>query len=313
MLSLQLSIQLILYTVVGFLVWRLKIVDENFDKSLTSFLINIALPCMIVASFNTTHSANDLFNCGILIVISIVFLALTFGIGQIIYKICGGNYTGRILRFGAMFTNFSFVGIPVVEALYGQTGLLYFVVFVVPIRMVYYSSAQPLLSPNDADSMKKSFSQHLKGWFSPPLVAVFIGLILYIANFSLPGPIEKTVSGIGSVCAPMGMILCGISLGKNDIKSLLSLRYLRMPLLRNLIIPAITAAFMSLLPVDPLVSKIVVIYSALPVASFLAAFMIQYDPSPEARLESAGSVFYSILACTITIPIWAAVAEHLFN
>ncbi len=313
MLALQLSIQLILYTVIGFFVWRLKIVDENFDKSLTSFLINIALPCMIIGSFNTTRSPNDLYNCGILVVISIVYLALTFGIGQITYRICGGGFKGRILRFGAMFTNFSFVGIPVVQALYGQTGLLYFVVFVVPIRMVYYSSAQLLLSPSGVEPKKKSFLQHLKGWMSPPVVAVFIGLALNISNISLPVPLDKTISGIGSVCAPLGMVLCGISLGRNNIKALLKLRYLRMPLLRNIIIPAITVAIMYFIPVDPLVSKIVVIYAALPVASFLAAFTIQYDPRPEAILESAGSVFYSILACTITIPIWAYIAEHLFS
>lgn len=313
MLALQLSIQLILYTLTGFFVERLKIVEENFDKSLTSFLINIALPCMIISSFNTAHSPNDLYNCGILVVISVGYLLLMFGIGQLIFKVSGGDFTGRILRFGTMFTNFSFVGIPVVQALYGQTGLLYFVVFVVPIRMVYYSSAQSLLAPPEAMQERRSFLQHLKGWMSPPVVAVFIGLALYISNFSLPEELDKTISGIGSVCAPMGMILCGISLGKNNIEALFKLRYLLMPLLQNIILPAITVAIMYIIPVDPLVSKIVVIYAALPVASFLVAFIIQYDPRPEARLESAGSVFYSILICSITIPIWAAIAEYLFT
>jgi len=313
MLALQLSIQLILYTATGFMVWRLGIVDKNFDKSLTSFLINIALPCMIIGSFNTAHSPNDLYNCVILVVISIFYMALMFGIGQAIFKMFGSDFTGRILRFGTMFTNFSFVGIPVVQALYGQTGLLYFVVFVMPIRMVYYSSAKPLLAPDEVESQKRGFLQNLKGWMSPPVVAVFIGLALYISNYTLPTALDKTISGIGSVCSPLGMILCGISLGKNNIKSLLKLHYLLMPLLRNIILPALTLAIMYFIPVDPLVSKIVVIYAALPVASFLAAFTIQYDPRPEAILESAGSVFYSILVCSVTIPIWAEIAEHLFS
>ena len=310
MLAFQLSLQLIILIVIGFIVWRLGMVDENFDKSLTSLLINIALPCMIIKSFSAPFSSDELINCAVLAAISIAYLALCFGIGQLIYKFFRKSYTGRMLRFGAMFTNFSFVGIPVVEALYGQTGLLYFVVFVVPIRMVYYSSAKSLLSPNGAERERRSFLQHIKGWLSPPVVAVFIGLALYITGFEFPAPIDKTIAGIGAITSPLGMILCGISLGKNNIRSLLKPKYLLMPLLRNMLMPALTLAIMTLVPVDPLVAKIVVIYSALPVASLLSAFTLQYSPEPQAVLESAGSVFFSILTCSVTIPLWAQLAEY---
>ncbi len=312
MLAFQLSLQLLFLIVIGFFIWRLGMVDEKFDSSLTSFLLNIALPCMIISSFNAPYSSDEMRNCAILAFLSIAYLALCFGIGQLVYIICGRSCTGRILRFGAMFTNFSFVGIPVAEALYGQTGLLYFVVFTAPIRMVYYSSAKPLLSPPGTEHEKMSFIQHLKGWLSPPVAAVLIGLLLYMARFELPAPIDKTISAVGAVTSPMGMILCGISLGKNEVKSLLKPKYLLMPLLRNMIMPAVTVAIMYFVPADPLVAKTVIIYSSLPVASLLAAFTIQYESDPEARLESAGSVFYSIVASTITIPLWAQFAEFLF-
>ncbi len=312
MLAFQLSLQLIILIIIGFFVWRFGMVDEKFDKSLTAFLLNIALPCMIIKSFSAPFSTEELNNCGILVAISIVYLALCFGLGQLIYRLFGKNHTGRMLRFGTMFTNFSFVGIPVVEALYGQRGLLYFVVFIVPIRMVYYSSAKPLLSPPGIVHEKESFLQHLKGWLSPPVVAVFVGLALYITGFTFPAPIDKTLSSVGAITSPLGMILCGISLGKNNIKSLIKPKNLLMPILRNLFLPAITTAIMYFIPVDPLVAKTVVIYSTLPVSSLLPAFTIQYDPEREACLESSGSVFFSILACSIIIPLWAQLAEHLF-
>ena len=312
MLAFQLSVQLIILIAVGFSVWRLGMVDENFDKSLTAFLLDIALPCMIIDSFIAPFSSDELKNCVLLVLISIVYMALCFGIGQLVYVVVGKNYTGRMLRFGAMFTNFSFIGIPVVQALYGQTGLLYFVMFVTPIRMVYYSSAKPLLSPQGSSLDKNSFLQQLRGWLSPPVVAVLIGLTLYITSFELPVPVGKTVSAIGAVTAPLGMILCGISLGKSKIRELAKSRYLLMPLLRNILMPAMTLTLMYFLPVDPLVAKIVVIYASLPVASLLAAFTIQYEPNPEARLESAGSVFFSVLVCSVTIPLWAQLAEYLF-
>lgn len=287
-------------------------VDEKFDTSLTAFLLNIALPCMIINSFNAPYSSDEMRNCLILAVISVFYLALCYGIGQLVFVSCGKNFTGRMLRFGAMFTNFSFVGMPVAQALYGQTGLLYFVVFIAPIRLFYYSVAKPLLSPPGTAHEKMSLSEHVKRWLSPPIVAVFIGLLLYISGFKLPMPVDKTISAIGAVTSPLGMILCGISIGKNKVRSLLKPKYLLMPLLRNMIMPAVTTALMYFLPLDPLVAKTVVIYSALPVASMLAAFTIRYDESPEARLESAGGVFYSVAACALTIPLWAFLAELLF-
>lgn len=312
MLAFELSLQLLLLIAVGFFIWRRGMVDEKFDKSVTSLLLNVALPCLIINSFNAPYSADEMRNCIILMVISVFYLALCFGLGQLIYILFGKSYTGRMLRFGAMFTNFSFVGIPVVEALYGQTGLLYFVVFVVPIRMVYYSSAKPLLSPQGMVHEKESFFQHLKGWLSPPVVAVLIGLALYISGFQLPLPIDQTISAIGAITAPLGMIICGISIGKNKLKTLFKPKYLLMPLLRNIIMPAITLAVVYPLNIDPLVAKIVVIYAALPVASLLNAFTLEYDPHPETVLESAGSVFSSILACSITIPLWAHIANLIF-
>lgn len=312
MLAFQLSLQLIFLIVIGFFVWRLGMVDEKFDTSLTAFLLNIALPCMIINSFNAPYSSDEMRNCVILLAISIFYLALCYGIGQLVFVGCGKSFTGRMLRFGAMFTNFSFVGMPVAQALYGQTGLLYFVVFIAPIRLVYYSAAKPLLSPQGTLHEKMSIINHMKRWLSPPVVAVFVGLLLYITGLKLPAPVDKTISAIGAVTSPLGMILCGISLGKNKVKSLLRPKYLLMPILRNMIMPAVTTAVMYFLPVDPLVAKTVIIYSALPVASLLTAFTIKFEPSPEARLESAGGVFYSVLACAVTIPLWAFFAEQLF-
>lgn len=312
MTALQLSIELVAMIAIGFFVWRAGFVDEKFDSSLTALILNIALPCMIIKSFDTEFSMEELKNCVILLGVSILVLGVSFGVGQGCYKLCRGGYTGRILRFGTMFTNFSFVGMPIVEQLYGQTALLYFVVFLVPIRMVYYSAAKPLLSPPGVIFARESVWQRIMGWFSPPVVAVFIGLFLYITQLQLPTVIDDVVSGIGKISSPLGMILCGISLGKHKLRELMKPRYLLMPLVRNLIMPALTICILLLLPIDPLLKKVIVIFAALPVASLTAAFTIQYDPEPEAHLESAGAVLFSVIACAATMPLWSHLAEVLF-
>ena len=163
MTAASLSVQLILMVAVGLFAWRAHIVSGDFDKQLTSLLMKIALPCMIVRSMSGAFSWEELKNCGRLVAAALILWAVTFALGQLAFRLLGRGASARIARFSMLYTNFTFVGIPVVEALYGDTGVFYFVVFLVPYRMIYYSSAEPLLSPPGLERRARTLPEKLKG------------------------------------------------------------------------------------------------------------------------------------------------------
>jgi predicted permease len=305
MLASELALQLIILIVIGIAAQRLHIVGGDFDAQLSRFVLDISLPCMIIKSLNVAYEPGELLNCAFLLVLSAAFIGIEAVFGQAAYRLMGRTASARIVRFGMIFTNFSFVGMPVVEALYGQQGLFYFVIFQVPMRMIYYSVAKPMLSPPGMEGERRSASAWIRGWFSPPVVAVFIGLALYVSQLQLPSVLTSVIGSVGATCSPLGMILCGISLGKYDFRELLHLRYLALPLVRLMAMPALFYGLTRLLPVPAIVSDMVVICAALPVASLMAAFTIRYEPDDKAKLESAGSVLISTLLCAVTIPLWA--------
>ena len=68
-----------------------------------------------------------------------------------------------------------------------------------------------------------------------------------------------------------------------------------------LLVKAVAVIVISLLLVP------LVIFTALPTASLLAAFTIQYDPSRDSQFEAAATVLLSTLLSAFTIPLWAAV------
>ena len=204
MTAASLSVQLILMVAVGLFAWRAHIVSGDFDKQLTSLLMKIALPCMIVRSMSGAFSWEELKNCGRLAAAALILWAVTFALGQLAFRLLGRGASARIARFSMLYTNFTFVGVPVVEALYGDTGVFYFVVFLVPYRMIYYSSAEPLLSPPGLERRARTLPEKLKGWFSPPVVAVFVGLLLYITQWKLPAPVSGVINSLGSCASPLG-------------------------------------------------------------------------------------------------------------
>lgn len=305
MTAVRLAIQLILMVGVGFITVKAKIVGEHFEKPLTSLIMKILLPCMIVKSMMGTFSWNELKHCGQLVVIAIVLWAVTFGMAQLVFRFMGKTPSARIMRFSMMYTNFTFVGIPVMESLYGSTGVFYFVVFLVPFRMVYYSSAEPLLSPPGLARQERTIQEKLKGWFSMPVIAVFVGLFLYLTQLPLPSPVTGVISSLGSCASPLGMLLCGMSLGKYPIRRLLRPKYFWVPLVRNLLIPALVLGLSVLIGLEKEIAQVVVMFTALPVASLIAAFTIQYDPDQETQFEAAAAVLLSTIAACVTIPLWS--------
>ena len=312
MTAAKLAIQLILMVSVGIFVNRARIVGENFEKQLTSLIMKVILPCMIIKSMMGAFSWEALKNSGQLVLLAIAMLIITFALGQLVYKLMGKTASARIMRFSMIFTNFTFVGIPVIEALYGDMGVFYFVIFVVPYRMVYYSSAQPMVSPPGLTHEKRSIGATIKGWLSPPVVSVFIGLFLYLTQIQLPSPITGVINSIGSCASPLGMLLCGMSLGKYPFKKLLRPKYLWLPLVRNLLLPALILGLALLLGLEKDIAQMVVMFASLPVASLLAAFTIQYDPNEESQFEAAAAVLLSTIFCALTIPLWANVLALCF-
>lgn len=305
MTAAKLAIQLILMVGVGFFAVKAKIVAEHFEKQLTALIMKIILPCMIVKSMMGAFSWDELKHCGQLVVIAIVLWAVTFGLAQLVFRLMGKTPSARIMRFSMMYTNFTFVGIPVIESLYGSTGVFYFVVFLVPYRMVYYSSAEPLLSPPGLQRKERTLKDKLKGWFSVPVVAVFVGLILYLTQLQLPAPVTGVINSLGSCASPLGMLLCGMSLGKYPIRSLLRPKYFWVPLVRNLLLPALILSLAVLIGLERELAQVVVMFTALPVASLIAAFTIQYDPNQETQFEAAAAVLLSTILACVTIPLWS--------
>lgn len=312
MTAAKLAIQLILMVGVGFFAVRARIVGDGFEKQLTSLIMKIILPCMIVKSMMGAFSVEALKNSGQLVLLAIALLVITFALGQLVYRLMGKTSSARIMRFCMIFTNFTFVGIPVIETLFGDMGVFYFVIFVVPYRMVYYSAAQPMLTPPGQAHEKRGFKAMLKGWFSVPVVAVFVGLFLYLTQIQLPSPVSGVISSIGSCASPLGMLLCGMSLGRYPIRRLLRPRYLWVPLVRNLLLPALALGLSLLVGLEQEIAQQVVMFAALPVASLLAAFTIQYDPDHETQFEAAAAVLLSTFFCAFTIPLWAAMLELCF-
>ncbi len=300
----SLSLKLVILIVVGFVVKKIKVLPAGFEKGLTRLLLDVALPAIIIQTFIADDAALSGKDVLILLAVAVGVIAVSAVVGQIFCIARHGSALGKVDRLSVIVTNFTFFGVPVMETLFGTQGLLYFTIFCIPIRLVYYMGT-PLLLVGKAGGVKET----LKNFFSAPVVAIGIGAILYFANIKLPDAITGAVSSLASTATPLGLILCGATLTDVDFKQLVRRPVVLLTVaVRLVVLPAIVLILVLLLKIPTEAARCAVIYTALPVASMIPTYVIRYMPEEtESQVSGGLLVLISTLICIVTIPLWASV------
>lgn len=305
----SLSLKLVILIAVGFLIKKLKVLPEGFEKPLTRLLLDIALPAIIIQTFISDEamlSGRDVWQ---LLVAATATLAVSFLVGQIFILIRRGSIVGKVDRLGILITNFTFFGFPVVETLYGASGLLYYTIFTIPVRIVYYMIT-PVLLVGKGGGVKET----LKNFFSAPVVSIFIGAIIYFTGLKLPSPISGAISSLASTATPLGLILCGATLTDVDFKQLIRRPIVVLTVIvRLLVMPAIALGFSLLLHLPERLAECCVIYCTLPIASMIPTYTLRYLPDEtECHVSGGLMVLLSTLFCVLTIPLWATILTKFY-
>ncbi len=137
-ISLQLEIFIII--IIGYIFARKGIITKEVRKKLTDIVIDLILPCAIIKSF---------------------MMKLT---PEIIRD------TVIILKYATIVSNAGFMGLSIVESIYGQTGLLYASIALIPQIIFMWSAGLSLFTQTDSKNMIKKVAFH------PCIIAVYIGL-----------------------------------------------------------------------------------------------------------------------------------------
>ena len=310
MIAVQLAVELLILTFVGVFARKRNIVDDAFTAKLTNLMFAVAIPCLIFNSIRASAEFSPalLKSCALATAMGFIVVVLSIGIGHVFYLI--GHRTGyaRITRYALSFCHYSFMGIPVIRGLFGDEGMLAYSFFMIAVRIGYFTVSESLLVPPTQEKQKKTPREILKGIFlNPCLLAVILGLVFWVARIPVPEIADWCIRQLSAVCTPMGLLLCGTVLGKYAFRDILKPHFFRIPVLRCVMMPAvfflITRLFL-LLGADPLICKIAVIYSALPIPSLTTVYVLKYDPDPDDQLEAVGASVLSVVLSAATLPVW---------
>ena len=312
MLAATLAIKLLLMNAIGVFIRKSGVVNKDFSSRLTNLILKFCIPCLVFNSVSNSaeFSLELLTNCGVVILLSAVTVLISFGVGQVFFAWNRKSGSGRILRYGLTFCHFSFMGIPVMEALFGSMGTFYYVsFFLLPVRIAYYGFSDALMTPAEQQGEKTQsiWSRTRKILLNPCMISLVLAMIFWICDWQLPDALGYCVKSMSSLSSPLALLLCGMVLGEYNFKELTRIKYLLLPLLRVLLMPAVifgVSRIFLLVGAEKLLCDMMVIYAALPVASLLPIYTIRFDPDLENQRNAAAASILSVLLSAVTIPIW---------
>ncbi|MCI8608888.1 MAG: AEC family transporter [Firmicutes bacterium] len=280
----------------GYILQRAGIVTAAGKKSLANIIIYLVLPCNIIKAFCMEISMEEIKAMsavlGISVAIQVFYVALT----KTLYNRFEDGEK-QVYQYATVCSNAGFMGHPISQGVFGDLGLLYAAVFIIPQRIVMWTAGISYFT-----KASSKWEAVRKVALHPCIIAVYIGVILFLTQMSLPPVIDETLSGFSQCNTGMTMLYIGTVLADVNFRTLASKKQVYFAALRLVVIPAVVYGVLALASVDPLVTGVCVLMTAMPAGSTTAILAGKYDADEETAVKC---VVFTTALSVITTPLWS--------
>lgn len=293
-------IKMFMLMAVGYYLYKKKLFDDEVVKQLGNFLLMYVIPSVLVTSFIREFDMQEFKFLGIAFILSIT--AITIGIiySNIVYK------KDQILeKFASIFSNASFIGIPITIAMFGQDAVFYLSAYVVTFIVLMWTYGVYLMTNDRKEvSLKKVLT-------NPNTIAVIVGLLFYCTPIEMPAIVVDVFKSIGAMNTPLSMIVLGTYLAKDSIfKLFTSKENYFVAFNRLLVIPLLTIIFLMFIPNEYMTLKLIVlVVNSVPSANSLAILAQKFGYN---YTSAAHMISFTTLVCILTIPLITLLAQMIW-
>ena len=297
----QTIIMLILITI-GIVCSKTKIISKESNKDLSKFVLQVVNPVMIFMSYQTDYKPELVKNLLLTFVLSLGAYAVTILLAYLLIPSKKGRET-ELERFSAIYSNCGFMGIPLVNALFGMEGVFYLTAFITVFNLIVWTHGIILISG------EKSMKNIVKVLYSPTIIAIVLGIITFFLQIRLHEVPAKALEFISQLNTPMAMIVSGVTMAETNVLKLLKkggIYYICF--LRLLLIPAILAALLSPLGISEKVRLTVIVAASAPPAAMCTLQCIRYGRNSvyASEIFTAGTIL-----SVLTLPLVVEFTELL--
>jgi predicted permease len=291
MLFFEVVLPVFLMASAGFFLERKSQVDM---QTLTNSSLYLFTPALVFFSLTSRTIAPEMLSelTGFMLLYTTVMILLAYAVAR------AGKFdgnTGRALILSAAMVNVGNFGLPLVYFAYGEaaldTSILTFVLFNIPLGTLAIIIAQ-----GSGVKWSEALSNMLR---IPIFYATVAAFFCNWASIQIPQPLLRPLELLGNAAIPIMLILLGMQLSRSAVHSNWGFFSLA-TFLRLIIGPVIGFTLASLLGLEGLTRKVVILQTSTPSAILPLLYALRFNTRPDLV---SGSVFTSTLACSVTLTI----------
>ena len=290
---------ILLYILIGYAAGKLRLINADQRKYLTTICTNLILPFTILSASNQTISHNQMAELGLSFLLMLGLFIATTTIAMLVQR-----HTPRPLKVTTTslvtYPNCTFLGLPLCRALFGDIAILYNAVAMVAFNVLFFTWQSSAFTG-------KSFRP--RNLATPGTIATALLLLMLFAGIQFPAPVQTVVSSTGAMITPLSLIIIGVMMSENRLVLILKERRAYV-MVRNLTVPLVALLILITLPGDGPSKLCQLVYMACPCATLTSIYAIQNDMEPEL---AARSVLLSTLAFALTLPLVIAVGMRVWG
>ena len=294
------TIPIFLTLMLGLFFRKIGLFDDTFVSRLNKFVFNAALPALLFldiakSDFYSVWNTKFVLFCFFVTLISI---GISTGLS---YLLKPRNIQGEFIQ-ASYRSSAAILGIAIIQNLYGNAGMApLMIIGSVPLYNVMAVVVLSFFHPERKAIDKAVWMKTLKGIVTNPIIiGIVAGLIWSACKIPMPAILNKTVTSIGGMSTPMGLMAMGATF---DFRKAL-----------GKIKPAVTATIMKLivfvaifLPIavklgfrqEELIAILVMLGSATTVSSFVMAKNMGHE-----GVLSSSVVMLTTLFSAFTLTGW---------
>ena len=294
--NLELMVILFIIVVLGYVLCKLGYMCSKFDQKLSSIVIDITCPALILSSVMGTEMPDRtliLPLLGIGFLTYFILLIFGFWVPRLITK---NRDNQGMIGFALMFANVGFIGYPIVSSIFGPKAIFYAALLNMPNTFFIFTAGVMLVK---GEYSIKSLNP--KVLFSPAMVAAFAAALLVAFNVRTPELIAKPVTMVGGITVPAALMVIGSSMARLPLKEIIGSPVVYVSsLVRLAVVPLAVYFLFKACGVSDIINNINTVVIAMPVASFGTMFCMKYGRDPSLMTEIT---FITTVGSILTIPL----------
>ena len=277
------------------------IITEKGNKTLTSVLLTIINPLMIINAYQVEVDERLMRNFLISAVLAVTGHLMGIIISLIMVR--KGRPDFQVERLSVVYSNCGFIGIPLMNGIFGMEGVLYLTAYLTVFNVCLWThGVLQVIDKADPQAMLKSL-------ISPAIICSLAGLVMFVFKISLPKPVGEAVEQVAAMNSPMAMIIAGATIARADLKKAVAkLRVYYITILRLFAVPLVCAVVFAPFGFEKIVVITSVIEAACPAAASATMFAINYDKNA----VYASEIFaVSTILSAVSLPVVILLAEMI--